>query len=150
MIISYPIYLRMIPTYFFLWKKILLIFLKLFSTPLTYTSLHFISCTQVLIDTLLFNVYCTTIRGLKGHHHGVWILCRNAFYFLHNIEKHVEQFHENLNSINWSAYIKNLNFHEIVEHIFLYHVENKKHCDTKSRCMMMAFESSNSGTMNIK
>ena len=120
---SYPVYLGMIQKYFLMEKKILLIFLKLFSTPLTYLPPFHV---QVLIVTLLFNIYCTTIRGLKGHHHGVWILCRNAFYFLHNIEKHVEQFHENLNSINWSAYIKNLNFHEIVEHIFLYHVENKK------------------------
>ena len=48
--------------------------------------------------TLLFNVNYATIRGLKGHHHGICILRRNAFYFVHDIEKHGQQFHENSNS----------------------------------------------------
>ena len=43
----------------------------------------------------------------------------------------------------------NLNFHEINEHVFLYCVENKKNCDRKNPdAVAMAFESSNSGTIN--
>ena len=87
-VMSYPIYLGMIPKYFFNGKKLINIF-KIVQHPTDISPSISCTSTQVLIVTLLFNIYCTTMRGLKGHHHGVWILCRNAFYFLHDIEKYV-------------------------------------------------------------